>query len=213
MNKQDKKLIIFDYDGVIVDSIDVVKDIYNEICKKYNFPPAKSKQDIANLFDKNFFESLKQFNFSPLKIKSFLNEAKELLIKKQHKIKLFDGIAKMLKKLSTNKNILIIISSNHSETIKSLLKKYQLDEYFDLIVGAEKEKSKIKKINSIVKQFDFKKENTYYIGDTMGDILEGQKARVKTVAITWGYQNTKKLATTNPNFICNKTSDLAKLFK
>ncbi len=29
------KVLIFDFDGVIVDSIDIVKDILSDFCKKY----------------------------------------------------------------------------------------------------------------------------------------------------------------------------------
>ena len=75
----------------------------------------------------------------------------------------------------------------------------------------EEEKSKVKKIERI------KEENPnalfYYIGDTSGDIKEGQKAGVTTVAVTWGFHEKENLEKENPDHIVDTPIELVKLFK
>ena len=83
-------------------------------------------------------------------------------------------------------------------------------DYFEEVVGADKETSKVKKIEAIKSKF--KGNKYFYIGDTKGDIIEGRKASVKTIAVTWGWHSEDKLKKENPDFIVHSPIELVKLF-
>ncbi|MFH1387783.1 MAG: HAD family hydrolase [Patescibacteria group bacterium] len=209
MNKGN--LIIFDFDGVIFDSIEIFKDIYNKIHQKYNLPKAKSKKDIADLFSGNIFEKLKEIGLTQEKIEQLTNEVKISFEKEEGRNNIFDGISEVIIKINQSNNSLAIVTSNHYETVKSFLENHNLDKSFKLILGSESGFNKAEKINLVIKKLNSFKKYAYFISDTAGDIMEGKKVDVKTIAVTWGYHDKNKLSKANPDFICDNPKDLYKI--
>jgi phosphoglycolate phosphatase len=56
-----------------------------------------------------------------------------------------------------------------------------------------------------------KKEKTFYVGDTVGDIKEARLAGVKTVAVTWGWHNKERLEMASPDYVIETPDDLLKI--
>lgn len=210
-----KRILAFDYDGVIVDSLNLIMKIFNDACRKYSFEKynikeIKDKEEFVKLFDSNFYDVIVSKGMPkekiPQIIEFFRTEQQKLY---QNKVNLFDDVKSMLKELSkTNK--IIVITSNITKTVKDYLLEKGINEV-DEIVGADIETSKIKKIQRI--KSEYPNSEIYYIGDTKGDIIEGKEAKVKTVATTWGYHNREKLEKSNPDFIVDSTEELVNLFK
>jgi len=113
-----------------------------------------------------------------------------------------------LEKLSKN-NILIVVTSNDTQVVKSYFKSKKID-FFDEIIGSDEEPSKTKKIEYIKSKYPSKE--IYYVGDTIGDILEGKKAGVKTVAVAWGWHDKTDLKKESPDYILNSPDELTNLF-
>lgn len=206
-----KHLLIFDFDGVIADSIDLIREIYNDIHKKYNLPHAKSNEDVTELFYKNVFVSLSAKGLSPIDICGFFMDMHTETLKRSHKMKPFPGIINEIKELAKENHKFCIVSSNHIKVIQPFLKKHKLDDIFHEIMGAEEDSSKVEKIKRAIKKMDSKKGNTYYIGDTVGDIVEGEHAGVKTVATCWGYHSKDVLKKQSPDFLIETINDLHKI--
>ena len=51
-------------------------------------------------------------------------------------------------------------------------------------------------------------KNYYYICDTQGDIIEGNQAKIKTIAVTWGWHSKKKLRKVKPDYFVDSPNDL-----
>ena len=68
--------------------------------------------------------------------------------------------------------------------------------------------SKIDKINHAVSEFKANKDQTYYVGDTTGDIREAKTAGVRTVAVAWGWHSRERLAAVRPDHLVDKPQDL-----
>ena len=54
-------------------------------------------------------------------------------------------------------------------------------------------------------------DDTYMIGDSMGDITEGRKAGAHTIAVTYGWQPRATLEAVNPEYICDTMEELKML--
>ncbi len=78
------------------------------------------------------------------------------------------------------------------------------------VLGADIEKSKVIKIKKQKEKYP--NSEIYYIGDTVGDIKEGKKAGIKTIAVSWGFHTKKQLEQEKPNFLIDKPKDLSQLF-
>lgn len=203
-----KDIIIFDYDGVIADSLDFVIDIYNDLAPKYDLDKIKDKREFTEFFNGNFFQGLKDNGIEPEVSEKFLKDMTDQLAEHTEKTPFFDGIKEVLEELANNYK-LMIITSNLSRVVKKNLDEKNITS-IEEVIGADKEKSKVKKIEKV------KRENPesaiYYVGDTVGDIYEGRKAGVATIGVTWGFHDKEKMESAEPDHLIDSLKELKNLF-
>ena len=127
----------------------------------------------------------------------------------QKDIKVFNGVPELLAELAKKCKI-FIVTSNLTEVVKSFLEARNIT-VFDEIIGADKETSKIKKIEQIKSRFP--DGEFLYVGDTKGDMIEGKQAGVKTVAVTWGWHSVAKLQEGKPDYMASKPSEILSIIE
>ncbi len=202
------KLLLFDFDGVLVDSLDVYEKTVTDCLKKIGQPLTRGREQFLELFEGNFYESLKQ---QGVDMKKFSDASEDILAKVNYAdMKPFDAIRPVLRELTKN-HPLIVISSNDSPTIKEALRLYDFDGIFDDILGCDFMLSKKDKILHVIRKYSVTLQDIYYIGDTTGDMKEGKQAGVKTVGVTWGWHSKELMATSQPDYLFDKPEDLLKL--
>jgi phosphoglycolate phosphatase len=200
-----KKIFIFDYDGVIVDTFDVFFEYFMKGCEKEKVSKIKTKDDFLRLYNGNMYESMFKMGMSKEKILRIVYTMKDGLLEHQDKIDLFPGIQKVIKTLSKD-NLLYIVTSSETDLVIKFLKIHGINQFFEDVIGSDKEHNKIKKIKSIKEKYP--DGCFFYIGDTAGDIVEGRNADVKTVAVGWGWHGKNVLLDENPDFFIEKSRDL-----
>lgn len=202
-----KKIIIFDFDGVIADSLEIGLQCTINTFKKLGLNQIKTKKDYLECFEGNFFEKLIEKGVPKEKIPEIIQEFNREYLPKTKNILFFIEAIRILETLSQKHN-LFIVSATGTKTIKKMLK--EKTKLFKDIIGGDKETSKVKRIESIKKRFP--NSEYFYIGDTQGDIIEGKIAKVKTIAVGWGWHTIEQLKKTKPNFIVNNPKELEELF-
>lgn len=202
------KLLLFDFDGVLVDSLDVYEKTVTDCLQQIGQPLTRGREEFLELFEGNFYESLVQkgvdmdkFMAASVNILSQINYAE---------MKPFDAIRPVLRELAKN-HPLIVISSNDTPTIAEALRLYDFNGIFQEILGSDFMFSKKDKILHVIKKYDIALPDIYYIGDTTGDIKEGKQAGVKTVGVTWGWHRKEKMAASQPDYLFDHPEDLLDL--
>ena len=198
-------LVMFDYDGVIVDSFEQVCSDFLKACSAYGF--AIDEEGFNCLHDDNCYRAMKeQYGLSEKVIDAILQEYEEITKKKQD-LRVFEGMHEAIKKIA-EKHKVVVITSNISANVREVLYNNGITEFED-IVGAEKEKSKVKKIRRAMEMYPF--DTAYYIGDTAGDMIEGREAGAKTIAVTWGWHSADRLKKADPDYVVNSPEELVAL--
>ena len=199
------KLFLFDFDGVIADSLSFYEELVMTSLKQTGTPVIKTRAEYLDLFEDNFYTSLRAKGVDTT---AFNNTAMAIAPEMDSSgIVPFYDLFPVIRKLSKN-NTLIVISSNTSSPIRAFLSKYGYEGIFDNILGADFMLSKSKKINHAVEKWQAHKDLTYYVGDTAGDIREGKAAGIRTVAATWGWHTRERLEKAEPDYIVNAPDDL-----
>ena len=188
-------LIMFDYDGVIVDSFELFSACFMKACHQNKFYEPDSPEKILALFESNVFEALLGFGLDDNSVHQILETFQSDIGASQNDMRLFDGISDTLKKIAKN-NKIVIITSNISKAAKQVLINNGVSCFED-VLGAEKEKSKVKKIRQTMARYPGLP--AFYIGDTKGDMIEGRKAGAITVAVLWGWHAVEKLEEGSPD--------------
>ncbi len=198
-------LVMFDYDGVIVDSFKQVCSDFLKACSANGF--VIDEEDFNCLHDDNCYRVMKEYYGLDERVIDAILQEYEKIAEKNLNFHIIEGMRKAIKKIA-EKHTVVVITSNISANVREVLHNNGITEFED-ILGAEKEKSKIKKIRRAMKSYP--SEISYYIGDTSGDMIEGRKAGAKTIAVTWGWHSADRLKKTDPDYLVNTPEELAAL--
>jgi len=200
-----KNLFIFDFDGVIADSLVFYEALVKTHLEKIGSPVITTREEFLDLFDGNFYESL---STQGVDITAFNNAVMAAAPDIDYgQILPFEGILPVVTTLAKD-NTLLVISSNISSVIRTFLSRYEFDGIFDDVLGADFMLSKTEKINHVVEKCHALRDRTYYVGDTVGDIREGQAAGIRTVAVTWGWHPRERFEGVGADHIIGAPEDL-----
>jgi phosphoglycolate phosphatase len=201
----DKKLFLFDCDGVLVDSLQVFEGTVRECLDVIGQPIIKSREDFLDLFDDNFYSEIVR---KGVDLDAFMRAAGPILARVNYaEMNPVRGLLPVITAMN-RRHFLAIISSGGEKTIRNQLTHFGFDGCFKTILGSDFLLSKVDKINHSVSAFQVDKGQTYYVGDTTGDIREAKTAGIITVAVTWGWHSRERLAAARPDYLLDKPEDL-----
>ena len=212
MAKNDqKKIIIFDMDGVLFDTIPYARQAFLET------HPGVTADIYNEIHSGNFYKEASKY--SHLRIKETEEQRKKRNLDyadKKSKSRIFDGIKKLLTQLKDEEFILVLNTNAYDRNSFPLLENGGISTFFDFIASAELSKDKIEKFELIVKKYNAEKENTLFITDALGDVRDADIAGVPTVAVTWGVHDSpffKREKHSNLLDIVDSVEDLNKAIK
>ena len=192
--------MLFDFDGVLVDSFAATFRTYKE------FYPKISEEEFGDFFLGNIYDTMRKYeqkNSVSLDVEKFRKKYSSRLLHQLPVLKMKDLIRKI-----TPRFLLIIISSTTSRAIKKYLEKHGMDHYFAKIYGGDVHKSKTAKIQMVFKTYRAKPDKCVFITDTLGDIREAKKCQVKAIAVAWGFHDKKVLLRGDPHAVVERPEDL-----
>ena len=93
-----KKRIIFDFDGVLADSLSVTMDNINFLSKNGfdKIPLVYTQEDMSNLFNIKLSDSLQKYGYEKSEVKNFFDLHTALMCRDANKISVFYDIIKFL---------------------------------------------------------------------------------------------------------------------
>jgi phosphoglycolate phosphatase len=202
------KLFLFDFDGVLVESLGLYEKAVSLSLTRMNMPLTRGREEFLELFEGNFFESLVK---KGVDLNEFMEVSGVLLEQVDYKeMQPITAMIAVVEQMQKN-NILLVISSNNSQTIQAALEQFKFNDYFQEVLGSDFLLSKKDKMLYAIEKYQIALEDIYYIGDTTGDIQEGRAAGVKTVGVTWGWHSKEKMAAAKPDYLVNKPEDFLQI--
>lgn len=176
------KVIVLDFDGVLVDSLKMSYDLMTENIPELSF------DEYRNLFNKNIYHSLATLQKDSMEDKlhffknKFLSEKERLI----EGCDLANGMQNLLINIKRSGYFIAINSSSSEKTIKKYLEINHLNDVVDAVYGIDTSSSKIEKFSYIFVRFGVSPNECLFITDTIGDVLEANRSGVDTLAVTWG---------------------------
>ena len=195
------KLVIFDFDGVLVDTLTMACDAYNhffreiDILKKINSGNELSKEQFQELFETDWRGAMEKIGVTGEKLVRCTEIYSQFVDKYSDKSITFSGIKEMLTQIKAEGYKMAIASNNVSERVIERLKHEGLMDYFDEIID---ERYGLKPdpagILVLLAKLNIKPEEAVMVGDMDGDILAAKNANLKkAIAVSWGYHHPRKL--------------------
>jgi len=196
-----KKLVIFDFDGVLANTLPFCFIIH----KKNN--PDFTWEKLREICMGNFLDGMKkEINDNNHKVPDtfyddYTNEISKIGIQTE---------LRSLLKILHEKYLIVIVSSTPSNLIRDFLKKENIEQYFSEILGSDFHHNKTLKINSCLEKYGVEAKDAIFITDTLGDIKEANDCHVSSIGVTWGLHDRETLERGNPIKILDNPKDLLK---
>ena len=201
-------LIVFDFDGTLVDSFERAVAIMRRIGPGLGLKPFDDLDAARSMPTKQFFKTIGvTFWKLPKLMRAFHAAAAE----DAADLVLFPGWPPVLAELAEKGHQLGILSSNSEANIRATLMANGVEHHFSFVVGYPKLFGKAKAIRRIVRQQKVDRERLLYVGDEVRDVDAAKKAKVSSAACKWGFQTESLLATANPDWLLGEPSELVKI--
>ena len=187
------KLIIFDYDGVLVDSFPGLYETYKKMCAGVGKSIPNTIEGFSAIYGNHFVELFERLGIITEEEK---RRAEDIYIEETAKRDppVFASTKEMLEELSA-KYELVIISSNHQWEVEKKMQKNSLTKFFSEIIGkTDTEVSEFHKgeaMKNIVKQKKLSLDEVVVIGDRDVDFHTAKEVGIEKILLVeygWGYK-------------------------
>lgn len=201
------KAVVFDFNGVIIDSVDLQRFAFYESYKISVGEGSPSFEDFLKYSGDSVKNIFVKMNL-PLEM---VEHYKRISREKINDIKLYDGIIDLLRNLYIAGCKCSLCTGKDRERTVEILKKLNIYECFDTIICSDdiqNPKPHPEGLLYLMRYFNIMQENIVMVGDGCNDILFARNAGVKSIAVTWGEVDKKILEKEQPDFIVSTTNEL-----
>lgn len=209
------KLLIFDLDGTLLNTLEDLTDSTNYALGYFNYPQKTIEQvrnfvgnGVAKLIERAIPKGKDNENFDEC-LKIFKQNYAQNM---NNKTAPYEGILELLKTLKSKNYKIAVVSNKFDEAVKELCKRYFTD-LIDMAIG-ENEKMGIRKkpapdtINQVLKVFNITNTGAIYIGDSEVDIMSAKNSKMPCISVTWGFKDREFLIKNNAEIIVNSPEEI-----
>lgn len=210
------KYLLFDLDGTLTNpKVGITKSVQYALAK-------------FNIVESNL-DTLEKFIGPPLK-DSFMNyyafsqsqAAEAIKIYREYfediglyENKMYSGMDELLGELKQRNIVLCVATSKPTVFAKRIIKHFNLDKYFSIIVGSNLDGTRVQKseiISWVINKMEIKNRNeVLMIGDRKYDIVGAKSCFLNSVGVLYGYGSKNELLESNPTYMANNILDLREL--
>jgi len=182
------KAIIFDFDGVIVESVDIKTKAFAELFEQERSEVVKKVIDYhlnntgVSRYDK-FRYIYKEILKRPLRDEEFqilCDKFADLVVSRVIDAPYVKGAIEFLKDYVPKKYKCFLVSATPQKEIKEILQKRHIAHFFSVIYGASTKKSHA--VREILNEENIMPIDTVYVGDAMSDYLAAKDNVVNFIA-------------------------------
>lgn len=210
-----KKLVIFDLDGTLLDTIADLAGATNYALAQLGYPTHDTdaiRTFVGNGINKLLERALpanEQTEENVMRMRSYFVPYYDA-----HNADLsspYPGIEVLLQRLQDNGIEIAVASNKYQEATTKLVKHYFPTVQFAEVLG-QRENIPVKPhptiVFDILNKTGIDKKDVLYVGDSGVDMQTAQNAEVDAIGVTWGFRSRTELETFHPLGIIDKAEEL-----
>ena len=182
------KCLIYDFDGVICDSVKIKTEAFESLYSSYGNEVVKKVREYHLLnggisrFEKfKFFsESILNQEISKVELEILGKKFSEIVLNKIISAPLNPGVIEFIE-FNISNSLQFICSGTPQEEMTHIIKEKRLGKYFNGVFGSPDSKSKI--INYILSKYEFDPNQVLFFGDAMTDYNAAKETSIDFIGI------------------------------
>ena len=187
MKTNNIKAVLFDFDGTIMDTNEVIINSW-----QHTFRNLTEKEADVNMLLGTFGEPL-EISIDKMLPEFSRDDAMRIYREYQYcnfkgLISLFPGVVEVLRELKGKDIKTAIVTSRLRRTTMEGIEKFDLHDFFDMVVTMEdtkKHKPDAEPAFEALRRLDIEAERAIMVGDSKFDIMCARNAGVKSVLVDW----------------------------
>ncbi len=210
-----KKLVIFDLDGTLLNTIADLAQSTNHALAALGYPTHEEKEYnfmVGNGINKLFERALPEESRTE---ENVLRVRKEFVpYYDQHnadKSCPYPGITELLDELQAKGLQLAVASNKYQAATEKLIAHYFPNIHFTAVFG-QREGVNVKPdptvVHDILKIAQLSTKDVLYVGDSGVDMQTANNAEVTSCGVTWGFRPRTELETFHPDYIVDKAEEI-----
>ncbi|EKG2506127.1 phosphoglycolate phosphatase [Vibrio vulnificus] len=220
MTQQEIKLIAFDLDGTLLDSVPDLAVAADQATRAVGFPGVTELQVrdyVGNGADILIGRALSQsLTINPELSDELRTEARELFDdfyqQTGHKLShLYPTVKETLKELHQAGFTLALVTNKPSKFVPDVLQQHGIADYFVDVLGGdsfpEKKPNPIA-LNWLMEKHQIQPTEMLMVGDSKNDILAAKNAGCASFGLTYGYNHGEPIAASEPDFVADSLAQL-----
>ena len=201
--------VIFDIDGTLTQTNELIFDSFNYIAEKY-LDKIFTPSEITAMFGPPEEVAIERL-VGKENAESALNDF-FYYYQKHHneKARLYTGIVEILKFLKEKGIILGVFTGKGTKTTLITLENFEIKKYFDMIVtgsDVRNHKPSSEGIRKIINYFNLNPENVLMVGDSVADVKAAHEGGIKISAVLWDSYSREKVLNMDLDFVFQSVQD------
>jgi phosphoglycolate phosphatase len=199
------RLIVWDFDGTLADTLTLALSTYNAIAPRFGCLPVEDPALARQMPTRDF---MRKHRISLLRLPRMVKAYHAATRDRMNAVRVFDGLPDVLRSVKSSGCRLGVVSSNAADNIRACLHANGLEEVFDFIIGHPRLFGKARVLRRLLKEQAVEPRDFLYVGDEMRDMEAARKAGVDVAAVGWGIHSVKLLADQQPTYVWHTIGDV-----
>lgn len=211
MSKQQFSLIVFDWDGTLMDSTSAIVKSLQDSAADLGLPTPDRKK-AAHVIGLGLREALETVlpDVSPDYYPQLVERYRTHFLKNSVSLSLFDGVRDMLDDLKKQDYVLAVATGKSRAGLNRAIDEVGLQGYFDASRTADETHSKPHPamLLELTEQLGEPMGRTVMIGDTTHDLLMANNAGARGIAVQYGAHSPAELQLMHPMYSADSVGEL-----
>lgn len=212
------KLIIFDLDGTVLDTVDDLADAVCEALSENGFP-TRSREEVMRFVGNGVLKLCERALPDGEKTEENIKKVhaafnRSYAARYSNKTRPYDGMAELLGELKRRGYLLAVLSNKPDEFTRELIEKFY-PGIFDFVRGSREgvpRKPDPTAELEIISEAGLTPSRCVHVGDSETDVQTAKNAGVAVVACSWGYRPKETLVEAGAEVIAENVGELRKIF-
>ncbi len=217
------KLIAFDLDGTLLDSVPDLAVAADQAVQTLGYPAVTEEQVrdyVGNGADVLIGRSLSQnLTVDPKLEPELLAKARVLFDdfyqQGGHKLShLYCSVKETLAQLHQAGFTMALVTNKPSKFVPEVLAKHGIDKYFVDVIGGDtfpEKKPNPMALNWLLEKHGVNASEMLMVGDSSNDIKAAKNAGCHSFGLTYGYNHGEPIANANPDYVADNISELVEV--